>query len=242
MCSACAVVVVAAILVASAASESSCDSVRRALFSVSSNASSKLVTPTLNTAAFLTVSYEVPTYQQQFNYSCGPSSMLSVLWALGFENETELSLMAEMGTNWEVGTNFSQMVAAVDRRGLVYSAVANAHIVNIREALARGQVVIILYQAWSNETIPYINVWDSGHFSVVFGMDEGSIFVMDPWTGVLSYIPSTYFEMVRWHAPDSYGAFGICSRCMLAVGPRPDGTPRSFRAQTPAISSFIFVG
>jgi predicted double-glycine peptidase len=208
----------------------------------SSNHSKQLLKATVNTAAFFPVAYEIPTYQQQFNYSCGPSSLLTVLQALGFANESEISLMNEMGTNWMVGTNLSQMISAVERRGLSALALQKASIRDIRESLTRGRVVIILYQAWSNETVPYINVWDSGHFSVVFGIDkDNNLLVMDPWTGVLGYIPSEYFYFSRWHAPDPYGDQSICARCMVAVGPREDGTPDVFR-RTTVPDSLIFIG
>lgn len=205
---------------AAAAAPFDCSTLR-AFFSAETgqNVSDIPVTATINGPSYFPVWFHVPLHQQQTNYTCGPASMHATLLAFGF-NVSEEALATEMQTNSDIGTNISQMQLAATARNLAAVFVINTLKEDLRFALSNGQLVIVLYQAWADEpTVPYINVWDSGHFSVLFGMDDVNVYLMDPWTGQYGYIPTDYFMATRWHAPDEYGEYGICVRCALFVGP-----------------------
>ncbi|CUG90239.1 peptidase, putative, partial [Bodo saltans] len=181
-----------------------------------------VVTVRVNTAHFYPTFYEVPQYKQTTVYTCGPSSLWSAMTALNIQNITEDSLAAEMHTNDNIGTLLSEMHDAAARRGLAAELFQNATADDIRSTIASGKLAVVLYEAWAEEyETAGPNVWDSGHFSVVFGVDTANVYLMDPWTGDFGYIPWGQFLNERWHAPDPFGDFGICQRCFLAVGPRP---------------------
>jgi predicted double-glycine peptidase len=169
--------------------------------------------------------------------------MRSTLLAFGM-NISEDSLAIEMQTNSDIGTNMSRMQAAAAVRNLSSTVVVNTSLQDVRYALSRGQLVIVLYQAWADEpTVPYINVWDSGHYSVLFGIDDVNIYLMDPWTGAYGFVPTEYFMAARWHAPDDVAPEGICVRCSLLVGASPQVPPPAKilvqRAGAPAGLIFI---
>ena len=227
---------------AAAAGGSTCDALHAFLVAQTGvNSSAMPLTAGVNSPGYFPTWFNVTEYQQETNWTCGPASLHSTLLAFGYD-VSEDELASEMGTNSDIGTNISRMQAAASARNLSATLVQRATLLDLRFALSNGQLVIVLYQAWADEpATPYINVWDSGHFSVLFGMDDQNVYLMDPWTGRFGYIPTQYFVYARWHAPDEYGDYGICVRCALLVGPLGTRTPPKILVQQSMPKDLIFV-
>jgi predicted double-glycine peptidase len=77
------------------------------------------------------------------------------------------------------------------------------------EGLVRRRTpVIVTYQAWREDkkaSTPWSKEWDSGHYSIVVGMDKDNIYLEDPvLLGSIGYLPRHEFEE-RWHDTDRKG-------------------------------------
>ena len=147
----------------------------------------------------------LPLVKQQTEYTCGPASMTSVLQGLGFANVTEAALAIEMKTDSKYGTNVSEMADALLRRGVAADMHQYMTLDELRSVLLSGGVVIVLYQAWPGlpTDVDWPIMWHDGHFSVVVGMDESRVYLMDPYQaeGMYGWIPHEEF-LQRWHDVD----------------------------------------
>ena len=75
-------------------------------------------------------------------------------------------------------------------------------IADLKDALNKGNLVQVAYQAWPDGPVDYKTDNDDGHYSVVIGYDNDHLYFMDPSTiGSYTYIPHQEF-MDRWHDVD----------------------------------------
>ena len=70
----------------------------------------------------------------------------------------------------------------------------------LQSILSSGVPVILLLQAWKDDsTPPYPIDWDDGHFVVAVGFDSKYIYFEDPWIlGSLTYMTKSEL-LTRWH-------------------------------------------
>lgn len=151
----------------------------------------------------------LPILIQTTSYTCGSTSTAALLQGFGFA-VTEMSMTEELHSNNEVGTYYGEIVSALLRRGFSASARNGWTISQIREVLVRGGVVMVCYQAWKEDDGPWVLRWQDGHYSVVIGLDDTNIFLMDPSQddGYFGYIPLVEFE-ARWRDIDGTDATGV---------------------------------
>ena len=167
----------------------------------------------------------VPTVRQSKNYTCGAASSVAVLRAFGQE-ATERGLAKEMKSDPTQGTLPAHIVKAMKARGLGAEAQTDLTFGKLREHLQRGALVIVAYQAWRDDVkTPWAQLWDDGHYSVVTGMDEANVYLMDPSQSDRGFVPRQEFEE-RWHDVDGHGtklrSFGIIvDGVRAAAGPKP---------------------
>ena len=153
----------------------------------------------------------LPLFKQQTEYTCGPASMTSVLQGLGFANVTEAALAIEMKTDSKYGTLFEEMEGPLLRRGVAANSHQDMTLDELRSVLLSGGVVIVLYQAWPelSTDVDWPIMWRDGHYSVVVGMDESRVYLMDPYQaeGMYGWIPHEEF-LQRWHHTNGDPAVG----------------------------------
>jgi predicted double-glycine peptidase len=144
----------------------------------------------------------LPMVRQQTGYSCGPASLLSVLkYWLAFDG-AEQDLYHVLGTTKRNGTHPKRIAEGAKKFFLDAEFRTSLTIDDLRAAFGTGATVIVDYQAWGdyNPFPPkWANVWEDGHYSVVMGMDESNLFLMDPSVDdAYGYLPIAEFEE-RWH-------------------------------------------
>jgi hypothetical protein len=150
------------------------------------------------------ISLGVRGYQQTTDYSCGPSSVMSLLNWYGvlsddlMNNVTEARLISEMGTNSEVGTSPEKMSAWLSNNGFISVVRTDGTIEELIGYLSRGIPIIIDWIDWG------------GHWVVLTGSYEAdneadsTFFFADPaahWTwsdnpdGITSFSTVRFYEM-----------------------------------------------
>lgn len=143
----------------------------------------------------------IPLHHQELDYTCGPSSALSVLEAYGF-SEHEAALANLMGTNSANGTSWRNIAAVFVSKGFSVFSSQYRTLDDVKAALVQGHVTIIGYEAWSgvNTTTNSSFDWEDSHYSVIIGYNQTGILLMDPWqtVGYYGFIEFQTF-LTRWH-------------------------------------------
>jgi predicted double-glycine peptidase len=145
----------------------------------------------------------VPLISQASPWTCGPAALMAVLVYFGVFDDAESRLDAELGATPEDGTRVRELVAAARRFGLLADARTSLELDDLKDELARGAVVIVAMQAWSQRTVTdWRSHWEDGHYVVVVGVSDDRVYFMDPSvrTGY-AYLPRADF-VDRWHDYD----------------------------------------
>lgn len=129
-------------------------------------------------------------YQQTTDYTCGPSSVMSLLIFNGFlatedaNHVTEMRIASEMGTNDVNGTDSPQMAAWLaalvkpDGTHLYHSvAGVNATVGMLRNYLSKGEPVLVDWIDWGGHWALAV-----GYLSSPLGPDYDSVYFADPAT------------------------------------------------------------
>ena len=182
------------------------------------------------------VFFRVPIHMQETDYTCGPSSLLSVLYACNIVSNATLvesDVAAAVGTTSAWGTNWTSLVhySASINNGSNISVGVQFHLspTDVRTLIRGNSVVIIGYQAWKDPNEFYPLTWDDGHYSVVIGYNATGLVLMDPWqnrgynTTVDAYGYMTDEMLLRrWHFNNG-GAYNGLPLYGLGLSLRCDG-------------------
>jgi len=135
---------------------------------------------------------------------CGPASLKILLSHYGADfSEKELTQLCDATA--ESGTDHADLMAALGVFGFRVTSKVNAKIEDIRSYLLRDIPVVVGW--WST---------DEDHFSVVYDLDDRSIFMMDPELDEgIRKMPIKDFEKV-WYDFDTPKNKRV-NRWMLAI-------------------------
>ncbi len=144
---------------------------------------------------------DVPSVTQSTDYSCGAAALLSILYFYGERKLDEITLIKELKSSPETGTEIEPIVEFAKTKGLTVVHKEKGTWDELKEHLAKKQVSLVSLQAWdeTSKEPNYIESWESGHYLVVIGMDENRIYFMDPASlGTRGYLEKQDF-LSRWH-------------------------------------------
>lgn len=152
---------------------------------------------------------KVPLCRQGTDYSCGVSSLQSVLYYY-YSQDSELRwvrediLAKELKTTHNNGTSYKKIAEVSKEKGLNVLVHLNMTLNELKQTLDNKRPVICAIQAWAEdkENTNYKDDWKDGHYVIAIGYDNKNIYFMDPATlGNYTYIPITEF-LDRWHDID----------------------------------------
>jgi predicted double-glycine peptidase len=142
----------------------------------------------------------LPMIRQGTPYTCGVAALQSVLAYYG-EDWREDSLAHELKSTPEDGTDYHEIVRFAQSKGISVEVVEGMTLDTLKRHIAARKPVVVAFQAWGDKS-DYSNDWDDGHYSIVIGLDDKNVYLMDPSTaGNYTFIAIPEF-MARWH--DSY--------------------------------------
>jgi hypothetical protein len=101
---------------------------------------------------------DIKSYQQTTEYTCGPSSVLTVLHYYKREGN-EMKIAAEMGTDTTTGTTPEQMIDWLNKNGFKASWHEHGTLDTLRNNLSKNKPTIVEWIDWG------------GHWVVVVGYD-----------------------------------------------------------------------
>jgi predicted double-glycine peptidase len=164
--------------------------------------------------------------RQRTDYSCGPAALLSILKYWRAFDGDETALYGPLETDPKHGTEPAKLREVARRYGLRAEMRQGMVVGDLRRALAAGESVILVIQAWRegpSARLPWRDVWDDGHYVVLAALDEANAYFMDPSTpGAYAYIPLAELPE-RWHDyEDRHGPVERFHRLGLRIrGERP---------------------
>ena len=124
------------------------------------------------------VRLSVPEERQATGYSCGAACLTSVARFFGVEPDTESEAIRELKSSPAAGSDPEHIVQVAHNHGLEGVALSGLTLADLREHLDQGHPIIVPLQAWGTPEEYASN--ESGHYTVVVGMDEENVWVMDP--------------------------------------------------------------
>lgn len=160
------------------------------------------------------VKIPLPSVRQSHDFDCGAAALRSVceFFKVGPEDHTEFIAACKSGDH---GTNTKDMIRAAKSFGLQTKVVDGMSLEQLKSFMDKGCPVIICMQAWEEDgdkKAKKYNELKSGHYVVVIGYDEKSVFFEDPMmSGKRGVLPFDEF-ISRWHDKGTdreYHQYGI---------------------------------
>ena len=151
---------------------------------------------------------------------CGPAALCMVLSYYGV-GRTEAELARMCGTDPMIGTCDSALKAVAETLGFVVEIKTDGTINDIQEWLIKKVPVIVNWFSRGRVDYDSSEVPD-GHFSVVVGMDDESIYLQDPEIGALRRLGRSDFIRVWFDFRGQYitGWNDLIIRQLIAIYPR----------------------
>ena len=134
---------------------------------------------------------DVPKYKQTTDYTCGPACLRVVLAFYGRE-VSEKEIAQQISTTHH-GTPPSKLLEGAWSYGLKGRWRKNSSINDLRRYVEEGTPVIV---NWFSH--------DDGHYSVVVGVDDKKVTLLDPEDGKLHSMPHEVFLRVWFDFPSPY--------------------------------------
>jgi predicted double-glycine peptidase len=111
-------------------------------------------------------------------YECGVACVQTILGTRGIKSN-RLVLKRYMGTNKKYGTLGGDIKDLLEFRGLSVHEKFGANLADIEAELTLGRLCLVAYQAYGSKK--YYKKLQSGHYSVVFGIEGDYLWLADPF-------------------------------------------------------------
>ncbi len=115
---------------------------------------------------------------QKNGYECGVACVQTILGTRGIKSN-RLSLKKNLGTNRRYGTLSENIKSLLKSNELKVREKFKANLTDIEAELKRGKLCMVAYQAWGAKK--YYAKLQSGHYSVVFGIEKDYLWLADPF-------------------------------------------------------------
>lgn len=173
--------------------------------------------------------FGMPDTRQSTEYSCGAAALQAVAgyWGrdIGEEDMREM-----LNTNPESGTYPDDIIRVAGEMGLNATYQENLTVSDLKAYLEKGIPVMVDCQAWrsvSQVNESWAGDWSDGHWVVVIGMDERSVYLEDPYIlGSRGTMTIPEFEE-RWHNWRGLGESDETRQIHMGIairGERADGS------------------
>ena len=140
----------------------------------------------------------VPHTKQTTDFTCGPSCLNSTLLYWGKVSPGEHALLAHLGTTYTRPPTPETIANLARGYGLYTQARAGLTFPDLVRYVRQGETVIVMW--WYD---------NSGHYTLVTGIDKNYIYMMDPWNKQhTSAYPINYF-LSNWYRVPAFNGVAI---------------------------------
>ena len=178
----------------------------------------------------------VPIVRQSAGHTCGAATLLAVLFYWQVYDGNESGLTAVTGTTPAEGTTPQGIVRGAQKYGLTARYKEMVTVAQLREALDRGETVILDIQAWPDKPgeMPWAKRREDGHYLVLTALDNKYAYFMDPSVGIgYTYIPLAELTE-RWHDYEKLKS-GVWENKQLAIFIGGKNPLKKYPALTPTL-------
>ena len=143
-----------------------------------------------------------PEFHQIYRYDCVASALVSILAANNTAvRENEIMRMA--GTTHENGTDPAGVIKVLKHFKVPHKA-GSMTPQELRNAISAGHPILLMLQAYRDNSIPYGECWDNGHGVVCIGYHDTKFIFEDPSNYTRTWLDEPEL-LIRWHDTDENG-------------------------------------
>ncbi|KKT39584.1 MAG: hypothetical protein UX47_C0011G0004 [Candidatus Collierbacteria bacterium GW2011_GWA2_46_26] len=115
---------------------------------------------------------------QKFKYDCGVATVGNLLLLLERKDVLETDLYRRLKPTPTEGTKIRNIKKLLNEEGIEHFEGSGCSMRDLELILWSGYVCMVCYQAWGKEK--HYKKLDSGHYSIVYRVDENSVWFIDP--------------------------------------------------------------
>lgn len=159
-------------------------------------------------------------FEQTSVYDCGAAAVRSIYASLTGVVLDDKSLKDKLEVDKVHGTSTEEIKKFFEEKGLAVFEAENQTVEDIKRELNKGKLCLVVYQAWGTEK--EYHELESGHYSVIFGVDDEDVYLLDPsihkddGLGLGRRKLSLERFLANWRDKDDWGR--LYTRWCLAVG------------------------
>jgi len=142
--------------------------------------------------------------QQTNDYNCGPAALKAVENTMGVGHPDQKSYQVESGADSDNGTPITSLEQTAAGHGLQVNSQGQMDLNQLQKSVQAGKPVIVAVQLDGEGGGP-ASAWNSGHYVVVTGIDNGQITFMDPSSESPERSWPIEEFVKRWHDHDHKG-------------------------------------
>jgi ABC-type bacteriocin/lantibiotic exporter with double-glycine peptidase domain len=117
-------------------------------------------------------------FEQTSVYDCGAAAVRSIYASLTGIVLDDKSLKDKLKVDKIQGTRSEEIKKFFEEKKLVVTEAENFSIDDIKKELGQERLCLVVYQAWGTEK-EYEEL-ESGHYSVIYGVDDEDVYLLDP--------------------------------------------------------------
>jgi len=120
----------------------------------------------------------VKPVRQENGYECGLASVMTILRTLGCKSRKD-AVKRRLGTTRRHGTHPERIKSLFREMELNFREKHGASLHDLESRVKKQKLCLVVYQAWGSQK--YYDRMESGHYSVVFGVERDYFWLADPY-------------------------------------------------------------
>jgi hypothetical protein len=132
---------------------------------------------------------------QREDYDCGGSMVCTLLLMCQREDVLKSDVYGRLEVNNVDGTKSEKIKQLFEEEVIPYVEIWKSSLKDVEHVIAGGGVCLVSYQAWGEAE--EIERLECGHYSIVFDIDDESVWLIDPSYGDEEYMPGLGIGVIK---------------------------------------------
>lgn len=132
---------------------------------------------------------------QRDDFDCGWGMVCTLLLMLQKEEVLKTDVYKRLEVNPVDGTKSEKIKELFDEENIAYIEFWKSDLTDIENVISVGGVCLVSYQAWGEPE--EIEMLECGHYSIIFDIDEESVWLIDPSYDDEEYMPGLGIGVIK---------------------------------------------
>lgn len=132
---------------------------------------------------------------QRDDFDCGWGMVCTLLLMLQREDVLKTDVYARLSVNPDSGTSSERIKVLFDEENIAYIEFWKSDLTDVENVISIGGVCLVSYQAWGEPE--EIEKLECGHYSIIFDIDDESVWLIDPSYDDEEYMPGLGIGIVK---------------------------------------------